>query len=134
MPSHRYRAPMFNRRYYNQGFNSYMPAYPKSSLGSSEKDIMNDEEKINDGDAFQKDFRIPMPNEIDAEVSAEADANVPSEAPSSRKYPKKQSFFDVLKGRIHPDDIILIVLIFLLIDNGLKDEFLLILLLYIFLF
>jgi len=125
---YRYRAPMVNRRYNNPGFNSYTPAYAKNSSGSDKKDENHDE------DTLQKAFEIPMPNIADVETANETEASVPEDVYSRDVRSHRQSFFNILKSRIHLDDIILIVLIFILIDDGLKDEFLLILLLYIFLF
>jgi hypothetical protein len=44
------------------------------------------------------------------------------------------SFFDILKGKITVEEIVLIGLIILLLDEGIEDELLLILLVYILLF
>jgi len=44
---------------------------------------------------------------------------------------KTPSFLNFFKGRIKVDEIILLAIIFLLLDEGINDEFLLIILIYI---
>jgi len=125
---YRYRAPMVNRRYNNPIFSSYAPAYTSNSSDSGSRDEKQDE------DTLQKAFEIPMPNIADMETSNEKEVSIPEDVYPREVKDPRQSFINFLKSRIHLDDVILLVLIFILIDDGLKDEFLLILLLYIFLF
>lgn len=76
------------------------------------------------GQEIQEEIRqIPMPNEVD------------SLPPPPRKALDKHrpSFLDAFKNRIQLDDIILLGLLFLLLDESLEDDLLLIILVYIFL-
>jgi len=65
---------------------------------------------------------IPMPNESE---------RAPESVPDPRKAHKMPSILGFLKGHIHLEEIILLALIFLLLEEGIDDEFLLILLIYI---
>ena len=70
----------------------------------------------------REEFReIPMPNE--SEDSAEP----------GQRFPKagKPSFLDFIKSRMHFEELLLLALIFLLFEEGIDDDFLFILLIYI---
>jgi len=64
---------------------------------------------------------IPLPNEM--EDSPEDTDNMPST--------HRSSVFDFFKNRIRLEEIILLGLIFVLLDEGIDDDFLLIMLVYI---
>jgi len=64
---------------------------------------------------------IPLPTEIEDATDITRDS----------RRPKKPSLLDTLKSKIKLEEIILLGLIFLLFEEGIDDEFLLILLIYI---
>ncbi len=68
--------------------------------------------------------RIPLPNEIEAFP----------ENSNEQRSSGLLSIFNTLKKRIGIEEIILLGLIFILLEEGIDDEFLLILLVYVFLF
>lgn len=78
-----------------------------------------------------EEFPIPETSKEVETVPAPNSAEEPPEETPDIHRAGMPHFFNLLKDRIHLDDIILIGLIFLLLDEGMQDDFLLILLIYI---
>ena len=99
------RYPQFNRRYYHQ----------------------NEKEKTESANDFFSPANIEVSGTID---------NIPlptdmEESEFDLRNSSKPSFLDFIRQKIHIEEIILLMLIFLLIGEGIGDEILIILLLYI---
>lgn len=109
--------PYMRRSYMNRRFIRQEPALPQEPAmprqGTSESKAGEE--------AVEKLINIPLPNEKEEAVAAEFQ---PREL-------RRSSFLSFLKSRIHIEEIILLGLIFLLLEEGIDDEFLLILLIYI---
>lgn len=97
--------------------------YPHSNTVPSQKGDPLDTYAKNPGHN-EMTINIPLPNELEEKP----------EHPSSIHNRHKSSFLEYLKKRITLEEVILLGLIFLLLDDAIEDEFLLIMLIYILLF
>jgi hypothetical protein len=96
--------------------------YPQySSEPSSKRDYNDDSGLIYSSERLED---IPLPNEPENTARSE---NSPSER-------KGLFFLDIFKDKIHIEEIILVGLIFFLLNEGIEDELLILLLIYILLF
>lgn len=91
---------------------------PKNTAGGTGAGVSNSDNTLN------KIEDIPLPNELETTPS-------PPGSPQSRRKAASRSFLDIIKERISLEEIILLGLIFLLLDEAIEDELLLILLVYI---
>lgn len=86
------------------------------------------EDKIKNADEKLEENRITIADEIPLPVEPERiDEPVPDELSGPRS-----SAFSILGKKIHIEDIILFGIIFLLLDEGIEDELMLLLLIYVF--
>lgn len=99
------RPPRTNRKYLH------------TDTGTDSKGVATD---INT-DIIKETVKIPLPTEV--EISSDTAENT--------RGAHKPSIFNILKGRITIEEIILLGLIVLLLDEGIEDDMILILLIYI---
>jgi hypothetical protein len=116
------KNPLMNRRYlYPPRLGFIRP--PRSRAHAQKEDMT---EKI------QTVEEIPLPNISETETENNAPLDL-SRSQHFLKRSKRPSILDFLKERISIEELLLVGLIFLLFDEALDDELLLILLVYIFL-
>lgn len=84
-----------------------------------QKNTQLDSDLPNTSQIVEKD--IPLPNEIEDEVYKS----------NTIRRPPAPPFFNVIKERIGPEELLIIGLILLLIVDGIQDEFLILILLFI---
>lgn len=118
------RQPQISRKYIHNTEPEYTPELNYNQEMNPETGRTAAEALIKAG-GVNPAAEIPLPNEIEAsEVSLH----------NSRNRTGKTSFLSNLKDRIHLEEIILLGLIFLLLDEKVEDDFLLLLLVYILIF
>jgi hypothetical protein len=115
------RHPYINKRY------SYLDGREKA--GRKEIETTKSHEKVEENiDALnsKSGVDIPLPNQVE-------DKKIASRKLVLRKpgLPQKPSFFDAIRERIHIEELILIGLIILFLKDGIEDELITILLIYI---
>lgn len=97
------RHPYINRRY----------SHPNTK-GKYENERPSEE---------KQKVEIPLPNQSEVESS--------KVSKEGKEIARKSSFLDIIKNRIHLEEIILIGLILLFLKEGIEDELLIILLIYV---
>ena len=112
------KYPQFSRRYL------YGPGWGPMAAADRPHDEKQDKGDEENRIETNKTEDIPLPNETEAALDQKDSFHGIRKA-------QRTSILDFFRQRIHIEEIILLGLIFLLLDEGIEDEFLLLLLLYI---
>lgn len=112
---YRRSTPWYRR--YEAKTGTHTPAAAPAPAGSPGGDTPN-----SNTTPLNEPIRIPLPNEKEAE---------PDEVRMKPKHRKKSSLLDLFQGHIDMDEIILLGLIVVLLDEGIEDDFLLVMLIFL---
>ncbi len=113
------RYPLIHRKY----------AYPGSRPHVKELGPSPEKEKLKD--TINKDEEIPLPNELEYATGPEIASQTGSEMFNKNRESSIFSFLKTLTKKIHLEEIIIVGLIFLLLNEEIKDDILLLILIYI---
>ncbi|HHY23583.1 MAG TPA: hypothetical protein GX527_05005 [Clostridiaceae bacterium] len=113
------RYPLIHRKY----------AYPSSRPYAKESEPSPEKEKLKD--AINKDEKIPLPNELEHIYGPEVASQTGSEMFNKSRESGIFGFLKLLPKKIHLEEVIIIGLIFLLLNEEIKDDILLLILIYI---